>query len=162
MGNVIAFWVLALVAVLSGMAVVALRSVFRSALALILCFLAVAGIFVLLNADFLAAVQVLVYVGAVAILVILAIMLTHEVEKGNLANKLRVPALISSLLLVGLTVYSLLKTAWPESQQLPPDTTASALGNILFGQDEVVLIVQVAAFIVLATIIGAISIAREK
>ena len=110
MGNAIAFWILAVVAVLSGIAVVALRSVFRSALALILCFLAVAGIFILLNADFLAAVQVLVYVGAVAILVILAIMLTHEVEKGNLANKLRIPALVASLVLVGLTVYSLLET----------------------------------------------------
>ncbi|MEE9583154.1 MAG: NADH-quinone oxidoreductase subunit J, partial [Dehalococcoidales bacterium] len=93
----IAFWVLALVAIAAALAVVTLRNVFRAALSLILCFLAVAGIFITLSADFIAAVQILIYVGAISILIILAIMLTREVQRGSLSNKLVVPVLISAL-----------------------------------------------------------------
>ena len=75
MGASVAFWVLASVAVLAALAVVLLRDVFRAALSLILCFLMVAGIYLTLSADFLAAVQILVYVGAISVLIILAIML---------------------------------------------------------------------------------------
>ncbi len=70
MGLTIAFWALAVVAVLAALGVVLLRNVFRAALSLILCFLTVAGIYVTLSADFLAAVQVLVYVGAISVLVL--------------------------------------------------------------------------------------------
>ncbi len=56
----IAFWILAMVGVAAALAVVLLRDVFRAALCLILCFLTVAGIYVTLSADFLAAVQVLI------------------------------------------------------------------------------------------------------
>ncbi|GAI71044.1 unnamed protein product, partial [marine sediment metagenome] len=69
MGFEIAFWALAVVGVAAALAVVLLRDVFRAALSLVLCFLAVAGIYVTLSADFLAAVQVLVYVGAISVLI---------------------------------------------------------------------------------------------
>ena len=72
----IAFWILAVVAVMAALAVVLLGNVFRAALSLVLCFLVVAGIYITLSADFLAAVQVLIYVGAIAVLIILAIVLT--------------------------------------------------------------------------------------
>ena len=68
----IAFWVLAIVGIAAALAVVLLRDVFRAALSLILCFLTVAGIYVTLSADFLAAVQVLIYVGGISVLIILA------------------------------------------------------------------------------------------
>ena len=61
----VAFWIIAAVTVAAALGVVLLRDIFRSALFLILCFLGVAGVFVLLSADFLAAVQVLIYVGAI-------------------------------------------------------------------------------------------------
>ena len=60
-----------------------LRNVFRAALALILCFIAVAGIYITLSADFLAAVQILVYVGAISVLIILAIMMTQGSPAGQ-------------------------------------------------------------------------------
>ncbi|MDP6824754.1 MAG: NADH-quinone oxidoreductase subunit J, partial [Dehalococcoidales bacterium] len=88
----IVFWTLSVVGIASAMAVVFLRDVFRAALSLILCFLVVAGIYVTLNADFLAAVQVLIYVGAISILIILAIMLTKEVQRGSLFGKFNMPA----------------------------------------------------------------------
>ena len=77
MGLEIAFWVLAIVGIGAALAVVLLRDIFRAALCLVLCFLTVAGIYITLSADFLAAVQVLIYVGAISVLIILAIMLTR-------------------------------------------------------------------------------------
>ncbi|HPM37827.1 MAG TPA: NADH-quinone oxidoreductase subunit J [candidate division Zixibacteria bacterium] len=76
------FWIIATVLLVSGFMVVSLKNIFHSALFLILCLFSVAGIFLLLEAEFLAAAQVLIYVGAVAILIIFAIMLT-----GNLASR---------------------------------------------------------------------------
>ena len=70
------FYVLAAVSVVSALAVVALRSIVRSAFALVVAFVGVAGIYVLLSADFVAAVQVLIYAGAIAVLLLFAIMLT--------------------------------------------------------------------------------------
>ena len=65
MGTVVAFGILAVVAVVAALGVVFLKNVFRAALSLVLCFLMVAGLYITLSADFLAAVQVLVYVGAI-------------------------------------------------------------------------------------------------
>ena len=108
MGLDIAFWFLALVGTAAALSVVLLRNVFRAALSLILCFLAVAGIYITLSADFLAAAQVLIYVGGISVLIILAIMLTREVSQGSPANKLRLPAFIVAAVFLGVTVFTLL------------------------------------------------------
>ena len=93
MGQVIAFWIFAAAIVGAALGVVLLKNVFRAAILLITCFLGVAGIFILLSADFLAAMQILIYVGAIAILVILAIMLTRELSIGSPSNKFKFPFL---------------------------------------------------------------------
>ncbi len=162
MGLEIAFWVLAVVAIAAALAVVTLRNVFRAALSLILCFLAVAGIFVTLSADFLAAVQILIYVGAIAVLIILAIMLTREVERGSLSNKLVVPVLISAILFFGVATFAMLNTSWPVVSLPPAEPTTALLASKLFGEDGFILTVEIAAILLLATIIGAITIVREK
>src|SRR5687767_4606824 len=103
-GLTIAFWVLAILAVASGLMVVCLRDLFRAALFLATLFLSVAGLYILLQADFLPAAQVLIYVGAVSVLLIFAIFLTHDVQQGNQSNSLRLPALgIAVLVFVALT-----------------------------------------------------------
>ena len=89
MGLTIAFWILAVVAVLAGIMVVTLKNVFRAALALILCFLTVAGLYITLSADFLAAIQILVYVGAISVLIILAILMTRDVQRGSPSNRMK-------------------------------------------------------------------------
>ncbi len=78
MGIDIAFWILTVVGVAAALTVVLLRDIFRAALALVLCLLTVAGVYIILSADFLAVVQILIYVGGISILVILAIMLTRD------------------------------------------------------------------------------------
>ena len=79
----IAFGSLAVVCVLGALLAVSLRNLVHCVLGLVLFFLGVAGVFVLLSAEFLAAVQVLIYVGAVVVLVLFAIMLTHKVAGGR-------------------------------------------------------------------------------
>ena len=81
MGLDISFWILAIVVIVAALAVVSVKNVFHAALALILTFVAVAGIYITLSADFLAAVQILVYVGAISVLIILSVMLTREVQR---------------------------------------------------------------------------------
>jgi len=102
----IGFWVLAVIGIAAALTVVLLRDVFRAALALVLCFLMVAGIYITLSADFLAAVQVLVYIGGISVLIILAIMLTRELQRGSPANKLVIPAFIVAVLFFGVVAFA--------------------------------------------------------
>jgi len=162
MAETIGFWILALLAVGAALAVVLGSNVFRAALSLIICFLAVAGLFALLSADFLAVAQVLIYVGAVAVLIIMAIMLTREVEWGNKPGRFTWPALGTAVLFIGAGVWAFLNTDWPLSTVTPPGDTTVLLGNLLFEPDGLVLVVEIAALLLIVTIIGAISIVREK
>jgi len=162
MGLVITFWLLAIVAILSALGVVLLRNVFRSALSLILCFLSVAGIYVTLQADFLAAIQVLVYIGAISILIILAIMLTRDMPQGSPANNLRIPALIVGVLFFVIVAWAMTNTQWSVSATAPQAPTTSGIGEKLFGANGFILPVEIIPVLLLAAIIGAIVLVREK
>ena len=108
----VAFWVLSVASVGGAVGVVLRRDVFRAALLLVVVFLAVAGLFAMMNAEFLAVVQVLIYAGAIAILIIFAIMLTREVQQGNLPNRLQLPAVVLPGLLLAAFVYVALDSDW--------------------------------------------------
>ncbi|HJN86214.1 MAG: NADH-quinone oxidoreductase subunit J [Dehalococcoidia bacterium] len=108
----IAFWFLSVVAIGAALGVVLVKDLFRAALLLVLVFMAVAGFFVLLSAEFLAVVQVLIYAGAISILVIFAIMLTRDVQRGNLPNRLQIPAVLFSALLLSALVMVATDTGW--------------------------------------------------
>jgi len=162
MGLEIAFWLLAVVGILAALGVVLLRNVFRAALSLVLCFLVVAGIYVTLSADFLAVVQVLIYVGAISVLIILAIMLTRDVQLGSLSNKLRIPALFVAILFLGAVGFATLNTLWQVSGVSPVMPTTEALALKLFGEGGFILPVEIAAVLLLAAILGAIVLVREK
>jgi len=162
MGLEIAFWILAIVGIAAALAVVLLRDVFRAALCLILCFLAVAGIFITLSADFLAAVQVLIYVGAISILIILGIMLTREVQRGSPSNRLRIPAFIVAIFFLGVVAFIMINTQWPVAGIPPQEPTTSALGVRLFGEGGFILPLEIVPVLLLAAILGAIVLVREK
>jgi NADH-quinone oxidoreductase subunit J len=156
------FFILAALALVGGVGMVTLRNLVHSVLAMILSFLAVAGIFVLLEAGFLAVVQILIYVGALAILVLFAVMLTRDV----LGRRLQVKAAqwplalaTSAALLVGLTV-ALMHVAWPAGAPaaLSGDSVVE-LGKALVG--PYALPFEAASVLLLAALIGAIVVARE-
>lgn len=106
------FWLLAVLAIGSALGVVLVKDLFRAAMLLVLVFIAVAGFFVLLSAEFLAVVQVLIYAGAIAILIIFAIMLTRDVQRGNLPNRLQVPAATLAALFLAALVAVAVETEW--------------------------------------------------
>ena len=106
------FWFLAVAAIGAALGVVLVKDLFRAALLLIVVFVVVAGFFVLLNAEFLAVVQVLIYAGAISILIIFAVMLTRDVQRGNLPNRLQIPAVLFSALLLSALVMVATDTNW--------------------------------------------------
>lgn len=156
------FWLLAILSVGAALAVVFLRNVFRAALALVLCFLIVAGLFITLSADFLAAVQVLIYIGGISVLIVLAIMLTRDVQQGSPANRLRIPALIVAVLFFGVIAFALVGTPWQISTVPPTEPTTPALADKLMGEGGFILPVEIAAVLLLAVMLGAIILMRER
>ena len=162
MGLTIAFWIIAVIAVIAALGVVFLRNIFRAALALVLCFLMVAGLYITLSADFLAAVQILVYVGAISVLIILAIMMTRDVQTGSPGNRLKVPAFIVAVIFLGIMVYTVTNTPWALSDTAPLTPTTVPLALKLFSEGGYILPVEIAGALILAAILGAVVIAREK
>ena len=162
MGLAVAFWMLAVVAVIAALGVVLLKNVFRAALSLVLCFLMVAGIYVTLSADFLAAVQILVYVGAISVLIILAIMMTRDVQRGSPSNKMQFPVFIVAAVLLGIMISAVTNTSWQLAGEAPLTPTTAPLALKLFGEGGFILPVEIAAVLLLAAIIGAVVLAREK
>lgn len=178
----IAFWGMAGVGVSSALAVVLQKDVFKAALSLIVSFLAVAGVFVLLNAEFLAVVQVLIYVGAISILVIFAIMLTRNVHDGNPSNSFQMPALVLATMVLASIVFVVVNTQWNDWDQLGirvlPGGAVETLSGTEQGIKDVfadttpviarlllrdfVLPFEVASVVLLAAVIGALALVRER
>ncbi len=156
------FWILAAVAVIAALAVVIIRDVFRAALALILLFLTIAGIYITLNADFLAVVQILVYVGAISILLLVGIMLTRDVHHGNPSGKFRLPAILVSVLLFLTLVFTAASSNWTISSKPPAENTVVLLGEKLLGAGGYLLPVEMTAILLLTAVLGAIVLLREK
>ena len=149
---------------------------------LVVSFLAVAGLFVLLNAEFLAVVQVLIYVGAISILLIFAIMLTRNVHEGNPSNSFQMPALVLATMVLASIVFVVVNTEWHDWDQLGlrvlPGDSGEALSSTEQGIKDVfgnttqviarlllrdfVLPFEVASVVLLAAVIGALSLVRER
>ena len=108
----IAFWLISVSVIVAAMAVVLIKDLFRAALFLALALLGVAGMFILLRAEVLAVGQVLIYVGAISVLILFAIMMTRDVSEGNPSNRLRIPASILGLILFGVFTFVIVQVDW--------------------------------------------------
>ena len=156
------FYVFAALAVMSAVAVIVVRDIFRAALCLILLFMTVAGIYLLLHADFLAIIQILIYVGAISILLIVAIMLTRDARQGQPLGKMKYLAGVVSFLLFGTIVFCLLNVTFTQPDNAPLNETIKPLGQALFGDPGYLLTVEIAAVLLLSAMLGAIAVIREK
>ena len=154
------FAVLSVVIIGSALMVVTLRNMFHSLLFLMLSFVGVAGIYLMLSADFMAAVQVLVYIGAISVLLMFALMLTHQVMKCSLKQTtsqvwIAAPVTIG-LLVVLIRVFVLHDWGYiPEAAQ----PTTGIIGKALM--TEYLLPFELASVVLLAAMIGAIVLAKE-
>ena len=166
-GLEIAFLVIALITLYAALEVVTTNNLIHAALWLIVTLLGVAAIFVLLNAAFLAVVQVMVYIGAISILIIFAIMLTRKIgqaEEVQVNKNWPVAALFGFLVFAGLAV--ILIYSGRGSAMLPflPDgsETIAELGKVLVSPNGYVLPFEIASVLLLAALIGAIVVAWRK
>jgi NADH:ubiquinone oxidoreductase subunit 6 (subunit J) len=159
--NLAVFYILAAIILVSGIFVVTLRNIFHSALMLILCFFGVAGIYVTLHADFLAAVQVLIYVGAVTILMIFAVMLTHQMtgRKIRQLNEQPVPGGLIVLSLLILLIVSITRTGFEIAGVVGARPTVITIGKAFM--TTYVLPFEVVSVVLLVALIGAIILARR-
>lgn len=156
------FVVLAVAAIGSAIGVVTSRNIFYSALFLIVCLFMVAGFYVLLEAPFLAAVQVLVYVGAIAVLIIFAVMLTERMmsKETSAWNEQWWVALVVAICLAAVLVYVVATASWPVTEAPAAPDAIVALGKTLMS--TYVLPFEVASVLLLMALIGAIVVAREE
>ncbi len=158
----VAFFVLAAITIIGGLLVAFVRNIMHAALALMMAFMGVAGIYLLLEAEFIAAVQVLIYVGAIAVLILFAIMLTRGLMTRTLPpenNQWLAAGGLALLLFVAL-VYIAVTTHWPVgTQALAGTDLIPKIGTELV--TTYVLPFEVASILLLAALIGAIVIARE-
>ena len=141
--------------------VVTARNLVHAALCMALCFFGVAGLFVLLDAPFLAVVSVVIGAGGISVLIIFAIMLTRGAGLADAPLTNRWPlALAICLLLFGLLTAMLISTPWPNTASPITQDTVAALGNALLNQ--YLLPFEIASVLLLAALIGAAFVARGK
>ena len=159
-GSIIAFWLLAALTVGSAAGVVAVRDLVRALVLLITSFLGVAGLYITLSADFVAVAQVLIYAGAISILLIFAIMLTPLASRNNAETFLQVPGLLLAALVAFTIGLVSLQTDWSIADRGGFPETASAIGEALL--DKYVLPFEMASVLLLVAMLGAIVLVRPE
>jgi NADH-quinone oxidoreductase subunit J len=155
------FYVIAAVTVAGGMGVVFARNVVYSALFLILALLAVAGIFLLLSAEFLALVQILIYGGAVTILVIFALMLTRVQDMPAALDGPQKPfAVLAALGVLAVFLLAAVGTDWPGQTEEINAIPLRDFGDALFRTWAHPI--EVASLVLMVALVGAIVLARGE
>jgi len=156
------FCVVALVTVGSAAIVVLSRSLIYSAFALLFTFFGVAIVYVFLGADFLAATQVLIYVGGILILLLFGVMLTHRLYNLNL--KTETVQLIPGMLIATGVFTSLAlaatQTRWNLVPEKSMEPTTEAIGKLFMG--EYLLPFETASILLLVALIGAAMLVRRR
>jgi NADH-quinone oxidoreductase subunit J len=157
------FYLFAFITVASGFIVVFSKNIVYSAFSLLFTFFGVAGLYVLLQADFLAVTQILIYVGGILVLLLFGVMLTNkvvsvEIKTGTIQT---IPALILVAIVAGTLsglFYSTWRNAGAEVITLPP--TTQTLGEMLM--TSYLLPFEIASVVLLVSLIGAAMTARRN
>jgi len=156
------FWALAALTVGSAAVVVLARSLIYSAFALLFTFFGVAGLYVLLGADFLAATQLLVYVGGILVLLLFGVMLTHKLYDLDLRSEVTqfAPALIVAAGVFVILAATAVKTEWATASPRPPAPTTRSVGELFLG--DFLLPFEAASILLLVALMGAAMIVRRR
>jgi NADH-quinone oxidoreductase subunit J len=155
------FWLIAIITLGSALMMVLNKNIFHSALYMIVTFIGVAGMYVLLQADFMAAVQILVYAGAIAIFIVFGVMLTQRgnMKQTNLFSKSAAMAGLVSLALIVINAIMVFRTKWSVSTATPPEDTVDQIAELMF--TDMLIPFEVAAVLLLVALLGAVIIAKE-
>jgi NADH-quinone oxidoreductase subunit J len=156
------FWAMAALTVVSAAGVAFSRNIVYASFSLLGTFLGVAGLYIFLSADFLAVAQVLIYIGGVLVLILFAVMLTSRLQQVRFSNPAvgLLPAAIAAVATTALLIFVTLASPWVRGRGLQPVSTAEALGSLFL--DKYLLPFEIASVILLATLIGAVVVARKE
>ena len=152
---IVAFWVLAVVTLGSALMVAVVHDLIHAVLFLILSFIGVAGLYITLSADFVAVVQVLIYVGAISVLMLFAILLTPRSSRDNATVPYAAPISALAGAVGAVIIFVALKTDWAKADGGDRfQTTAAEIGKALL--DPFVLPFEVASVLLVVAMVGAI------
>jgi len=157
------FYLTLVITLVAAVLVVTLRNLFHAALALVLALLGIAAAYLSLKAEFMAIIQVLLYVGAIMVLVIYAIMLTHNLTDRTVrqSNKQSLPAFIALAFLNILFISAVTKTSWNISEEaMTAVVNAKTLGVALM--TEYVLPFEISSVVLIVALVGAIILGRQE
>jgi NAD(P)H-quinone oxidoreductase subunit 6 len=156
------FYLICLVTVVSAGMVAFSRNIIYSAFSLLGTFMGVAGIYVFLGADFVAAVQLLIYVGGILVLILFAVMLTHRITDVEITN--RAAGTVPALLVIGVFIYLLIQTIretpWVKAKEIVYVATTAKIGDSFLY--EYLLPFELASLVLLGAMIGAVVLSRKE
>ena len=158
-GITVAFWVLAVTTVGCALMVAFVRNLIHAVLFLALTFVGVAGLYIVLSADFVAVVQVLIYAGAVGVLMMFAVMLTPASDRGNTSTSFEFPALVARWPCPRRRCLRRVRHGLEHDRRPRFSTTARALGEAFL--KPYVVPFEVASVLLMTAMIGAIVLSRE-
>ena len=156
------FGVICLITVISATWVVISPNLIHSAVSLLFTFFGVAALYVYLYADFIAATQVIIYVGGILVLIIFGVMLTNKIDDPKLSNQSQnqfIGAVFSFALLIML-VNIVFDTNWYLEELIIRDSTVKDIGNMLLS--TYLLPFEIVSILLLSALIGAAMLSRKK
>ncbi len=159
-GPIVSFWGLSALAITAALSVMFARNVVHAVLFLVLFFVALAAMFVLLSADFVAVAQLLVYAGAIGVLVVFAILLTPPRERSNMETRFVGPGLLAGAAIAGTVIFVAFQTNWATVKNGGFDTTAAAIGQALINRWA--LPFEIVSVLLLAAMVSAIVLVRGR
>ncbi len=155
--EVVAFYVLAALTLGSAVAVMVSRDLFHAVLLLIVTFVGIAGFFILLSADFLAMAQVIIYVGAISVLLLFAVLLTPRAGRDNAETAMALPAVLLAVSMAAVFLFVIFDANWATVEESPV-VTAEVLGEALLGPWVVPF--EIASVLLTAALVGSIMLVR--
>lgn len=158
----IVFYFFAVLTIASAAVVVFARNLIHCAFALLFTFFGVAALYVFLGADFLAATQMVIYVGGILVLILFGIMLTNKLYDVKLktGRSQFVPAAIVTAVLFSILTFFMLGTSWFQSGTELDGPTTALIGDLLM--QDFILPFEVASILLLLALIGAAMIVRRR
>ena len=157
----VAFGLIVALTLGSAFVVVLSQQLLYSAIALLFTLFGIAGLYIFMWADFMAGVQIIVYIGGILVLLILGIMLTNKISSVNISHtslQKSVGAVIA-LGVLGLLIPMILNTSWYQLSSKEPSQTADSIGRLLMM--EYLLPFEVASLLLLGALIGAAMLSRN-
>jgi NADH-quinone oxidoreductase subunit J len=155
------FFILAVITVIAGIIMVSADNIARSIYSHVLALVCIAGLYILLYAEFMAGVQILIYAGGVSIMLLFALMLTKP-AKGvirALDHPRKFPAFLAAAALFGLMLFCIFNTRWPFQAVPSRVMKAKAIGRVIF--TRYVLPFEIVSVILLVALIGAVVIGSK-